>query len=200
MKKIFLSLLALVGVAGGLLCTSCSGGGGKDKEGPSSALTGMTVELWSSVTPSLTIQFLQPISANVCAALYVPGESSVGYSGKFTITQVGKSQLTSQKGKWAVSGDINIADSRIMSDPEFITQLGAGEENISSLERFVVLFYFAEGSKSGDAEVQVEGTYGEDRTPFGNDYPRSATFDIIQGEPHFNFFEDKPYEDKPVVE
>ena len=197
MKKIFLSLLALAGVAGGLLCTSCSGGGGKDKEGPSSALTGVVLKLWSSVTPSLTIQFMQPISANVSSALYVPGESSMGYSGKFTISQVGKSQVAAHLGKWAVSGDINIDDSRIMSDPEFITQLGAGDESINSLDRFIVLFYFAEGSKDGEAEVHVEGTYGEDRTPFGNDYPRPATYDIIQGDIHYSFFEDKAYVDKP---
>ena len=197
MKKIFLSLLALVGMAGGLLCTSCSGGAGKDKVGPSSALTGVTLKLWGSVTPSLTIQFLQPISSHTSSALYFPGETGAGYSGKFTISQVGKSQVSEHMGKWAVSGDVNIDDSRIMSDPEFMTMVGAADDTINSLERFIVVFYFKEEAKDGAAEVYIAGTYGEDRTPFGNDYPREASYDIIGGTVDCSFFEDKAFEDKP---
>ena len=52
MKKIFLSLLALVGMAGGLLCTSCSGGAGKDKNGPARAVAGLILDLWPSMTPA----------------------------------------------------------------------------------------------------------------------------------------------------
>lgn len=190
MKKIFLSLLALVGMAGGLLCTSCSGGAGKDKDGPASALTGVTVDFWASVTPCLTIVFNQPISSKVCSATYIPGEGRGQYPGQFTITEVRKETKGDHKGQWLLRSDINVQSSNITEDSEFKKALNipVSADDVL-LHEFTIVLYFEEGEKSGAAEVWAKGTYGENKDPIENGYPSKGKYDIVGGkEPDYTYW------------
>ena len=190
MKKIFLSLLALVGVAGGLLCTSCSGGNGKNKDGYAKAMTGVTIDFWPSVTPCLTIQFAQPISANVCSATYSAGYST-NYPGQFTISHVEKVTTGDHAGTWMVRSDINIQNSSITGDPEFAKALMIPDATEVLLHEFTIVLYFEEGAYAGQAEVWVKGTYGEEAKPIENFYPTGGKFDILGKEPDYTHFAPK---------
>lgn len=194
MKKIFLSLLALVGMVGGLMCTSCSGGNGKDKDGPASALVGITVDFWPSVTPCLTIVFNQTISSNVCLATYVPGNSGSQYPGQYTITEVRKETSGNHKGQWLVRGDVNVQSSNITDDSEFkkALKIPMSADDVL-LHEFTIVLYFEEGKQSGATEVWVKGTYGEEKTPIENDYPSKGKFDITSGkEPDYTYWGSAP--------
>ena len=184
MKKIFLSLLALVGMAGGLLCTSCSGGAGKDKNGPARALAGMTVQLWVSTTPALQIQFLQAMEANICNAIYTAGTDN-SENGIFTITEHGYDPDTRDL---MVSGVVNIESSKILNYTDFKQALGVpAEQDIQTINQFIVYFYFTSEGKAVDAAVFVDGTYGGGEgagTPFDDSFPRGVNFNIVSG--HLN--------------
>lgn len=189
MKKIFLSLLALVGVAGGLLCTSCSGGGGKEQDGYAKAMAGVVLRLWPSATPSLTIEFEQPISSNVCAASYIPG-SSTPYPGQFKITHVEKVTAGDHAGTWMVRSNLNILSSTVTSDQQFKELLRVGEVTNVLLHECSIVLYFNEGSKAGSAELWAKGTYGpENQGKIENAFPGGADFDIIGKEPDYSYFQ-----------
>ena len=171
MKKIFLSLLALVGVAGGLLFTSCSGGGDKNKEGPARAMSNMEIKIWNAVTPAFYMYFGAPINGNVCAVTYSPGGVK-SYPGEFAITTTGKDD-----GKWVIRGSVHVDESAILNDSEFRTMLGVGDSDIESLSSFLIYFYFADDGLTGTASVNVRGTYGEGGDKqFSEDYPVEADF------------------------
>lgn len=184
MKKIFLSLLALVGMAGGLLCTSCSGGSGKDKDGPARAMAGMTVQLWVSTTPALQMQFLQAMEANICNVIYTAGTDN-SENGLFSITEHGYDPDTRNL---MVSGVVNIESSKILNYTDFKQALGvpSGEE-INALNQFIIYFYFTPEGKAVDAAVFVDGTRGSgegEGTPFDHTFPRGVNFNIVSG--HLN--------------
>lgn len=189
MKKIFLSLLALVGVAGGLVCTSCSGGGGKEQDGYAKAMAGVVLQLWPSATPSLTIAFEQPISSNVCAASYIPG-SSTSYPGQFSIDHVEKVTAGDHAGTWMVRSNLNIQSSTITTDQQFKEILRVGDVTNVLLHECSVVLYFEEGSKGGSAELWAKGTYGDDnKGVIQNAFPGGATF-IINGKmPDYSYFQ-----------
>lgn len=171
MKKIFLSLLALVGVAGGLLFTSCSGGGDKNKEGPARAMVNMTIKIWPSTTPALYMYFGAPISGDVCSVTYSPGGVK-SYPGEYAITETGK-----EGSKWVIRGAVHIDESAVLNDAEFRTMLGVGDNDIQSLSGFLIYFYFNADGVTGNASVNVNGDYGEDGgNQFSEKYPREATF------------------------
>lgn len=177
MKKIFLPLLALVGMAGGLVFTSCSSGGDDDKDGPSRAMSGMTIELWPSMTPALEMAFEQPVTANICSVTYTAGTDRPS-SGQFTITDSGK-----EDGGWVVRGLVNIRDNNILNYTGFRGAVGVGDDDIQSISSFIVYFYFNADSDPVIASVFVDGTYGEDGSKyFSKSYPRECNFTVTIGE------------------
>ena len=171
MKKIFLSLLALVGMAGGLLFTSCSGGGSKDKDGPARAMTNMEIKLWFSATPALYMYFGAPINGQICSVTYSPAGVK-NYPGEYAITKTGK-----EGSQWVIRGSVHVDESAILNDPEFRTMLGVGDSDIQSLGGFLIYFYFNSDGITGNASVNVGGEYGENGDKqFSEKYPREATF------------------------
>lgn len=179
MKKIFLSLLALVGMAGGLLCTSCSGGGGKDKDGPARAMAGVTLNLWGTTTPALEMRFQHAIEANISSVIYTAG-TDPSEAGQFTITDTGK-----EDGGWVIRGIVNINSSRILNYPDFKQAIGvSSDQDINTIDRFIIYFYFTPTNTARYASVYIDGTYGEGEgaaNQFSKTYPREVTFNITGG-------------------
>lgn len=194
MKKIFLSLLALVGVAGGLLCTSCSGGAGKDKNGPARAMSGMILDLWPSMTPALRMEFQQPIEADVCSVIYTAGSDNPE-EGLFTIEQSGKDK---ENGGWVIRGVVNVNSSKILNYTDFKQAVGVpADSDIKSINRFIIYFYFTASGKASLASVYVDGSYGGNDgagTQFSADFPRSVNFNIIQGHLNKSYLEEEEFD------
>lgn len=197
MKKIFLSLLALVGMAGGLLCTSCSGGAGKDKNGPARAMSGLILDLWPSMSPALRMEFQQPIEANVSSVIYTAGSDNPE-EGLFTIEQTGR-----ENGGWVIRGVVNINSSKILNYTDFKQTVGVpSDSEIKTINRFIIYFYFTADGKALLASVYVDGTHGGNDgggTQFSADFPRKVNFNIIQGKLDTTYLEDKEFNYNTVV-
>ncbi len=184
MKKIFLSLLALVGMAGGLMCTSCSGGGG-DKSGPSYAFAGKTVYLRPTVAPAMCFEFAQPSGSHVANMVFYCGNKTVRSSaGIFVIEQVGKSPST---GGWAIHGSVYLDDNDALLSDDFASAAsGEFNDEVTSLRKFIVYFYVDKNGApipSDGASVTLEGTYGGgdnggEAKEFSQIYPVKAYFTI----------------------
>lgn len=183
MKKIFLSLLALVGMAGGLMCTSCSGGGG-DKSGPSYAFAGKTVYLRPSTAPAMCFEFAQPSGGHVANMVFYCGKKMVRSSpGIFVIEQVGKSPST---GGWTIHGSVYLDDNdALLSDTFASAATGAFNDEVTALRKFVIYFYVDKNGApipSKGASVTLDGTYGGGDNGDGKElsqiYPVSAYFTI----------------------
>lgn len=158
MKKIFLSLLALVGMAGGLLCTSCSGGGG-DKSGPSYAFAGKTIYLRTNVAPAMCFQFAQPSGSHVANMVFSCGNQNVrSSSGILVIEQVGKSPST---GGWTIHGSVYLDDNDALLTDDFASAAtGAFNDEVTALRQFIIYFYVDKNGAPQGASVTMEGTYG----------------------------------------
>ena len=197
MKKIFLSLLALVGMAGGLLCTSCSGGAGKDKNGPARAVSGLILDIWPSMTPAFRMEFQQPIEANVSSVIYTAGSDNPE-EGLFTIEQTGR-----ENGGWVIRGVVNINSSKILNYTDFKQTVGVpSDSEIKTINRFIIYFYFTADGKAHLASVYVDGTHGGNDgagIQFSRDFPRSVNFNIIQGKLDTTYLEDKEFNYNTVV-
>ena len=197
MKKIFLSLLALVGMAGGLLCTSCSGGAGKDKNGPARAVSGLILDLWPSMTPAFRMEFQQPIEANVSSVIYTAGSDNPE-EGLFTIEQTGR-----ENGGWVIRGVVHVNSSKILDYTDFKQAVGVpSDSEIKTINRFIIYFYFTADGKAHQASVYVDGSYGGNDgagTQFSADFPRSVNFNIIQGNLNTTYLEDKEFNYNTVL-
>lgn len=192
MKKIFLSLLALVGMAGGLLCTSCSGGGGKDKDGPARAMAGLTLKLWPSMSPALEMQFQQAIEANISSVIYTAGTDR-SENGQFTITDTGK-----EDGGWVIRGVVNIDTSKVLNYSDFKQSVGVpSTQDINSIDQFIIYFYFTSNGKADKASVYIDGTYGEGEgaaNQFSKTYPRTVNFNIVSGSLDTTYLEESEFD------
>ena len=191
MKKLFLSVLAVVGLACGFLCSSCSGGGNKEV-GPSRALSGMSVKVWITTTPSLQMDFIGVNDANTSIVNYAAGDDNMS-SGLFSILGTGKDQ-----GKWVVHGEVNVDSSNILDYPDFCTALTGGTSyDIKSLRKFTMWFYFVDASAtSGDVTISLEGEFGDDggeSTQFTQIYPIGARFNVINGSLKTEFLSEEEY-------
>ena len=201
MKKIFLPLLALVGMAGGLMFTSCSGGGG-DKEGPAYAFAGKTIYLWPNTTPSLRMDFAQPSGSHICNVTYTAGGGSSS-SGLYSIREVG-----TRGDGWLVQGVVNIHDDDILLDQSFSAAVtGSNQQDIVALNDFIIHFYVnRDGTPASEgASVFIEGTYGGSGDGEGGAlntlYPKSAQYHIVpvgSGKLAVEYFEEKPYNPNTV--
>ena len=99
MKKIFLPLLALVGMVTGFTLTSCGGGGGENT--PLIRLLGHNIEV-TGYSPVLKIEFTEAVAANVYSTKYTFGSADV--QGYFTVTSVDAATKTIQ-GQMAITDD-----------------------------------------------------------------------------------------------
>ena len=162
MKKIFLPLLAAVGMALGLTLTSCGGGGGSSKDGaqPARALAGTTLTS-TSKTPCFTLKFEIANTGWTIASTFTPGEAKKkSYPCYFNLTRAPKLV----EGNWEVWGSIGWVDIDILKDDSFLALLGANSTASScTIEQFVLVLNIPSGKQpgvySGDGQMMVEGRF-----------------------------------------
>lgn len=161
MKKIFLPLLAVVGMALGLTLTSCGGGGGsKDGAQPARALAGTTLRSTSD-TPSFTLEFETANTGWTVASDFLPGDSSSkSYPCYFNLIRAPKLV----EGKWEVWGSIGWVGIDILKDDSFLALLGANSTAAScTIEQFVLVLSIPSGKQlgtyAGSGQMMVEGRF-----------------------------------------
>lgn len=157
MKKIFLPLLAVVGMIAGFTLCSCGGGGGSSSDGPARAITNCKVELLSS--PVLEIQFGDAVTGWVLNASVTAGLDT-RMPAYFTITK----QPTLENGCWRFWGEVNFVSSDTYSrSDEFRSFLGIPQEAKSvTLESFQIYMDIPEngsGTVAGRGATAVVGHY-----------------------------------------
>ena len=99
MKKIFLPLLALVGMVTGFTLTSCGGGSGENAT--LIHLQDHTIEV-TGYSPVLKIKFTEAVASNVYSTNYTFGSAAV--QGYFTVTSVDAATKTIQ-GQMAITDE-----------------------------------------------------------------------------------------------
>lgn len=190
MKKIFLPLVALMGLGAALLFPSCGSGNGKDKEGPSSALSGMLVEIWPNVTPSLQVQFNHAVSSHVCNATYTAGDDSPEM-GLYTVDTYGK-----DAGNWVIKGSVNIYDDGVYNNSGFRQLVGCNDDQeIGIMQSFLIYMWFdPTGRYAVKSSVNIQGEMTGDggNKPFSMYYPVAAKFQVMHGKLQTEYLEDKP--------
>ena len=159
MKKIFLPLLAVVGMIAGFTLCSCGGGGGSSSDGPARAIANCKVELLSS--PVLEIQFGDAATGWVLNATVTAGLDSP-MPAYFSITK----QPTLENGCWRFWGNVNFVSATTFSrSDEFRSFLGIPQEAASvTLESFQFYMdipddFSGSGTVAGRGATAVVGHY-----------------------------------------
>ena len=161
MKKIFLPLLAAVGIALGFTLTSCGGGGGSEKGNePARALVGITMQettLW----PGFILEFREGAIGWVVPAVFYPGDGS-DHGCFFNLDEKEPPEL--ENGVWKFKGKLGgVEGIRILKDNNFLALIGVNQSASSCVvDSFKLLFYIpsgATGRYSASGQIWVKGRY-----------------------------------------
>ncbi len=182
MKKIFLPLLAAVGMALGLTLSSCGGGGGSDKgHEPARALIGTSITVVSG-TPSFSIDFENANTGWTVSSNFVAG-SRRSFPCYFNLTRDPKLE----NGVWEFWGSVGWADIEIYKDNNFQALIGVNEGARSCvLDKFVLVLGVPAGKQqgvyAGTGQMMVSGRYfmsdGEAEGTKLKEDPREISFQM----------------------
>lgn len=171
MKKIFLPLLAVVGMIAGFTLCSCGGGGGSSSDGPARAIANCKVQLLSS--PVLEIQFEDAVTGWVLNASVIAGLDTP-MPAFFSITK----QPTLENGCWRFWGDVNFVSAKSFSrSDEFRSFLGLPQEaksvTLSSFQFYMDVpdDFNGSGSVAGRGATAVVGEYFNSDNSTGDGKP-----------------------------
>lgn len=181
MKKIFLPLLAAVGMALGLTLSSCGGGGGTGSAGkPAKALVGTTI-VGKVGTPQFSLQFDTEEAGWFVNSYFTPG-SSRSFPCTYALTRDPKLE----NGYWEFWGELSWTGIDILKNNDFLALLGVNNEASScQLEKFVMILQIPAGkqqtgSYQGKGQMNVSGRYfmsdGESEGTKLEEDPREITF------------------------
>lgn len=144
MKKIFLPLLALVGMVAGFTLCSCGGGGSGKNEGPARALTGMMLQLGSS--PWIVYDFHEAVSSHGVSVTVRAGGGWQENTNSNTDTLTAQYNIENwwrEGNTWKIRGVVSFASvvEQMQNSPEFLAYINVPTEATSvTLDRFVVQF------------------------------------------------------------
>ena len=182
MKKIFLPLLAAVGMALGLTLTSCGGGGSsKDGSQPARALAGTSIRETTS-TPSFSIDFETANTGWTVSSDFTAG-SRKSFPCYFNITRAPKLET----GYWEIWGSVGWLDIEIYKDNNFLALIGVNQAASSCvLDKFVLVLSIPSGKQqgvyTGTGQMMVSGRYfmhdGESEGTKLKEDPREITFEM----------------------
>ncbi len=147
MKKIFLPLLAVVGMALGLTLSSC-GGGGSDATAnePARALTGTSLTVVNP-TPNFSLAFEESNTGWVIRSSFTPGASRA-YKCFFSVDPARPPKLV--EGMWEIWGSIGFVDDSINDDRQYRALIGLNTGAASVFtNRFVLYLQIPAGKQSG---------------------------------------------------
>lgn len=203
MKKIFLPLLAAVGIALGFTLTSCGGGGGSEKgNAPVRALAGIVMEE-TSLWPSFKLTFVEFATGEIIETVLELGEGN-RYSCFYSL----KDSPKRKDGVWKFEGNIGgVRTVQILKDNNFLALIGVNQAASSCvLETFKLNFDIpsgATGRYASTGQIWVAGRYfvtGNETEGSRIDFDeRQVTFKV-EGKLHEEWLSDsteEEEEDKP---
>lgn len=173
MKKIFLPLLALVGMVAGFTLCSCGGGGGGDNDGPARAIANCSVQILS--TPVVSVYFNEAVTGWTLDAQVVAGADSP-MPALFTITR----QPTKENGAWRFWGEVNFRSvQKFSTSAELLSFFGAPQEanslTLSSFQFYMDIKENHSGNIAGSGATSVEGRYFGTDTDTSDGKPLQVT-------------------------
>ena len=182
MKKIFLPLLAAVGMALGLTLSSCGGGGGSEKGSePARALAGTSIKVVSG-TPSFGIDFETANTGWTVTSEFTAG-SRKSFPCFFNLTRDPKLE----NGSWEFWGSVGWADIEVYKDNNFLALIGVNQGAESCvLDKFILVLSIPDGRQqgvyAGSGQMMVSGRYfmsdGEAGGTKLKEDPREITFEM----------------------
>lgn len=182
MKKIFLPLLAAVGMALGLTLSSCGGGGGVDKGNePSRAFVDTTLTVVSG-TPNFRIHFDAANTGWTVASTFRCGPINT-YPCFFNLLRNPKKEA----GLWVIYGNVGFVGDDILKDSNFRALAGVNKSAVScTLDDFEMILYIPAGKQMGDyagtGQLKIVGSFFAHSTATEatkmDEKPRAISFEM----------------------
>ncbi len=150
MKKIFLPLLAALGMVVGMTLTSCGGGGGSND----TSVSGMVIQSGGGI-PVFMMEVGERFGqSDMYAAEYTFGSSV--YRGSFSLEEVPKKD----ENTIIIKGEMGIDNTACLTDPEFMAWISGKSDALSvQVNSPIVLTITVEGNDSGTMTRDVTGLY-----------------------------------------
>lgn len=182
MKKIFLPLLAAVGMALGLTLSSCGGGGGVDKGNePSRAFVDTALTVVSG-TPNFRIYFDAANTGWTVASTFRCGPINT-YPCFFNLIRDPRKEA----GHWVIYGNVGFVGDDILKDSNFRALAGVNKAATScTLDRFELILYIPAGKQMGDyagtGQLKIVGAFfpinSSNEATKMDEKPRAISFEM----------------------